>query len=490
MKKIKNIRTGASLLVLAALLALPLGTLAQTQIKAPGNKFSVSDDVKLGREAAAEVERQMPILNDRNIEGYIDQVGRRLAENIPSQFRHPEFQYSFEVVNASDLNAFALPGGFTYVNRGLIEAANTEGELAGVMAHEISHVALRHGTAQATKAQKYQYGAIAGAIAGAILGGVAGGVVAQGSQFGLGVHFLKFSREYERQADLLGAQIMANAGYDPRDLANMFRTIERQSGGGGPQWLSSHPNPGNRYETINREAELLQVRNVNNDESDFRNVRARLRDMPRARTMQDIAQNGQRYPQQGGGRYPQDDGRYPQDDRRYPQGDGTQRPVGRVENPSTRYRPYTGGNAFRLAVPDNWRDLSSGANVTFAPEGAYGQAQGRFVFTHGAMIGVERAQSRDLRQASQYFLNTLAQGNPNMRQQSSYQRSVIDRREALSITLSNISDVTGRPENVTVYTTMLRNGDLFYIVGVAPREEFGNYQRTFDAILRSVQLND
>jgi beta-barrel assembly-enhancing protease len=476
MKKIKNFRTSASLLVLAALLALPIGAFSQTQIKAPGNKFSVSDDVKLGREAANEVERQMPVLNDRNIEGYIDQVGSRLVENIPPQFRHPEFQYSFEVVNASDLNAFALPGGFSYVNRGLIEAAKNEGELAGVMAHEISHVALRHGTAQATKAQKYQYGAIGGQVLGAILGGVLGGVVAQGSQIGLGATFLKFSRDYERQADLLGAQIMANAGYDPRDLANMFQTIERQSGGGGPQWLSSHPNPGNRYEAINREAEMLQVRNVRQDDYEFSRVRAQLRDLPRARSMQEIAQNGQRYPQ-GGGRYPQDG--------------GTQRPTGRVEYPSSRYRTYTGGNVFRLAVPDNWRDLPSNSTVTFAPEGAYGQSQGgQFVFTHGAMVGVERAQSRDLRQATEYFLRTLAQGNPSMRQQTGYQRGVIDRREALGITLSNVSDVTGRTEGITVYTAMLRNGDLFYIVGVAPREEFGNYQRTFETILRSVQLND
>ena len=122
MKRIKYYRTGASLLVLAALFVLPIGALAQTQVKAPSNKYSVADDVKLGREAAAEVERQMPVIRDRNIDNYIDQVGRRLVENIPSQFRHPEFQYSFDVVNTKDLNAFALPGGFTYVNRGLIEA--------------------------------------------------------------------------------------------------------------------------------------------------------------------------------------------------------------------------------------------------------------------------------------------------------------------------------------------------------------------------------
>ena len=470
MKKFKRLRSGASLLALAALLALPLGALGQTPIKAPSNKFSVNDDVKLGREAAAEVERQLPIMNDRTIEGYVDDIGRRLVESIPSQFRHPEFRYSFKVVDARDINAFALPGGFTYVNRGLIEAASTEGELAGVMAHEISHVALRHGTAQAAKAQKYQWGALGGQILGAIIGGGLGGVVAQGSQLGIGAYFLKFSRDYERQADLLGAQMMAAAGYDPRDLANMFRTIERSSqSGGGPEWMSSHPNPGNRYEAINREADMLRVRNVNQDNSEFTQIRARLRDMPRARSMEEISRGGQRYPQGGG---------------------GSQRPTGRVEYPSNRYRTYTGGNVFRIAVPDNWRELGGNNSITFAPEGAYGQLSGQFVFTHGAMVGVERAQGRNLRESTEYYLRQLAQGNPSMRQQSGFQRGSIAGREALAITLSNVSDVSGRAEGVTVYTTMLRNGDLFYLIGVAPREEFGTYQRAFDSILRSVQLND
>jgi hypothetical protein len=185
--------------------------------------------------------------------------------------------------------------------------------------------------------------------------------------------------------------------------------------------------------------------------------------------MEELSRGGQRYPQGGG---------------------GTQRPTGRVEYPSSRYRTYNGGNAFRLAVPENWRELAGSNSVTFAPEGAYGEAGGQFVFTHGAMVGVERAQGRNLREATEYFLRQLSQGNPSMRQQSGYQRGSIDRREAMSVTFSNVSDVTGRTEGITVYTTMLSNGGLFYLVGVAPREEFGNYQRAFDAILRSVQLND
>ncbi len=146
-----------------------------------------------------------------------------------------------------------------FLHRGMIEAARTDAEVAGVMAHELSHVILRHGTAQATKGQKFQIGAIAGQVLGAIVGGRTGSVISQGSQVGLGVYFLKYGREYERQADLLGAQLMARAGYDPRQMANMFRTIEQQNRSAAPEWLSDHPNPGNRYDAIMREADTLRV---------------------------------------------------------------------------------------------------------------------------------------------------------------------------------------------------------------------------------------
>jgi predicted Zn-dependent protease len=130
-----------------------------------------------------------------------------------------------------------------------------------VIAHEISHIALRHGTAQATRGQKFQLGALAGQIVGSMIGGRTGAVVAQGSQIGLGTYLMKYSREYEREADLLGAQIMARAGYDPRHMASMFQTIARRGGNGGPEWLSDHPNPANRAEAIHREAALLRVGN-------------------------------------------------------------------------------------------------------------------------------------------------------------------------------------------------------------------------------------
>src|SRR5215475_10124087 len=246
----------------AALLSLSLAASivsAQTRITPPANKYKPSQDVELGRQAATEARNQLPIMHDDAVTSYVDGLGQRLVAVIPPDMQHSEFQYTFETVNVREINAFALPGGPMFVNRGMIEAANTEGEVAGVMAHELSHVILRHGTAQASKATKYEVGQLLGAIGGAIIGGGLGTVVAQGTQFGLGAAFLRFGREYEKQADIVGAHIMALAGYDPREMANMFKTIEKQGGSNGPQWLSDHPNPGNRYDYINKEADSLPV---------------------------------------------------------------------------------------------------------------------------------------------------------------------------------------------------------------------------------------
>jgi hypothetical protein len=412
----------------------------------------------------------MPVIRDPQIQNYVESVGRRLVAAIPPEFQHPEFRYSFQVVDAKDINAFALPGGPTFVNRGMIEAARNEGELAGVMAHELSHVALRHATAQATETQKYQIGSVLGQIAGAVIGGGLGSVIGQGSQIGFGLGALKYSRSYETQADILGSHIMARAGYDPRDLANVFRTIQSQGGSGAPEFMSSHPDPGNRYERIQREAAMLRVNpnSATQDTRAFQQVQARLRGTRYDSSTGDYAGNGQTYP--SGNSYP------------------------RAENvgyPSSRYRTYNGGNLFRVSIPDNWQQVGGGGNsVTYAPQGAYGNAQGQFVFTHGAMIGVANTQGNNLRNATDAFVNSLLQGNQHLRAQRGYQQGNLGGNQALTTQLAGTSPVTGRYEIVNVYTTRLRDGNLFYVVTVAPREDYRNYQGAFNNILRSVQLNN
>jgi beta-barrel assembly-enhancing protease len=458
-------------IALVAMSVMPLSIFAQTQIKYHSNKYSVQDDVKLGRQAAQEAESQFPLLRDNEVEDYVERVGRRLVSSIPSQFQHPEFQYYFKVVNARDINAFALPGGPMYVNRGMIEAARTEGEMAGVMAHEISHVALRHGTAQASKGQKYGLLAGIAGIAGTILGGPGVGQLAQAP---FAVYLLKFSREYETEADILGAQIMAQAGYDPRDLAKMFQTLEQQGGGGGGGFLSDHPSPSDRYARINREAEYLRVNSdMRGDSREFARIQERLRGQQRAPTMAEIARSGQRNP------VGENTGNYPNNP-----------PSGRVEYPSSRYQSvsiFNGG--VQVNVPNNWRQVNDGNSVWFVPEGGYGQYNGQAVYTHGASFGIAQVSDRNLQRATEELINGLAQGNNNLRRSGGYQRTTLSGRTALLSTLSNVNEATGRPESIGLITTQLRNGQLFYMVAVAPQNE-RNFENAFQTIRRSVRIND
>jgi predicted Zn-dependent protease len=290
---ILNFRTARAAAFLMIVCLSASGLVAQTVVKPPKNRYTPQQDVELGRKAAAEVRQEYPIIDNQRIARYLTRLGDRLVAVAPPDLNQSIYEYSFTPVNLKEINAFALPGGPMFVHRGMFDAAAAEGEVVGVMAHELSHVLLRHGTANATKAQNpwLQLGQLAGAVGGAMVGGPAGSAIAQGSQFGLGTLLLRYSRDYEKQADLLGAQIMARAGYDPRALARMFETIEREtknSGGAGPQWMSSHPNPGNRTQYINAEAKLLTIASAA-DASEFQPVKDAFATLPPAKSMSDPA---------------------------------------------------------------------------------------------------------------------------------------------------------------------------------------------------------
>ncbi len=467
MKKFNWGKNLTAFLLVWSMMMLPLAVIGQTRINMPKNKYKIQEDVKAGQEASREVQKQMPILNDNQSTRYVQSVGERLVRSIPRQFQHPEFNYEFRIVNARDINAFALPGGPMYVNRGMIEAAKNEGEMAGVMAHEISHVALRHGTAQATKQSNplNQILGIGAILGGAILAGEAG---AQLGALGVQAWMTQYSREYETQADILGAQIMADAGYDPRDLANMFKTIEKESGGSRtPEFLSSHPNPENRYENINREADLLRVSsNPIKNTREFERVQSKLRGMPKAPSMEEIDKNAQNNPRTN----PTAGGKY----------------NSRVAYPSTRTVNYQNGNLLQVRIPNNWKTFETEQTITFAPEGAYGDNG----ITHGAMVGIEQTNSRNLGDASEQYIDGILQANNYLRKQGDYSRTSIDGRQAYAIVLSGRSPVTGNAERVTVYTTQLRNGALLYIAMVSPENESSRYTSAFRNMINSVNLND
>jgi peptidase M48-like protein len=448
---------------------LGLSLTAQTRIQPHENSYTPEQDVEVGRQAAAEVRQQYPMLNDRTTEDFVEQIGRRLVNEIPEEFRQPAFHYTFDVVNLREINAFALPGGPMFLHRGMIEAAKSDGEVAGVMAHELSHVILRHGTVQATKGQKFQIGAIAGQVLGAIVGGRTGSVISQGSQFGLGAYFLKYSREYEREADLFGAQLMARAGYDPRQMANMFRTIEQQGGNRGPEWLSSHPDPGNRYDAINREAAMLQVEGRADTTDEFQAARSRLARMSPAPTTEQVARS-----QQGQGRTA-----------------GTNRRPVEVDPPSGDWRTYRPGNFLRVSVPANWEQISSGNTVTYAPDGGYYNDQGHSTFTHGVEIGVMQGDGgNSLQRSTEQLLQGFAQSNPQLRRQGGYSRTNVAGRQGLTTTLSNVSEVTGETEAVNVSTVQLRDGSVLFVIGVAPADQARLYLNTFSRVRQTLQIND
>ena len=474
MNKLALGKSFASAAMILALAVLPIA--GQTAIKMPKNKYKVEDDVKLGQQANAQVRQQFPLLNNAAAERYIESVGRRLVAAIPPEFNQPAFNYQFDVVNASDINAFALPGGPMYVNRGMIEAAKNEGEMAGVMAHEISHVALRHATAQQTKLQNplNQILGIGAQIGGGIVGGAAGqqmgAMLAQG-------YFLKYSRDYETQADILGSRIMAAAGYDPRDLANMFQTIQQQSRGGGPEWMSSHPDPGNRFQKINAEAAALTVNGTPRKLTpDFKRIQESFRRFPPAKSMAEIAKDYER-------------GVRPNNSRQDVSGDGPSgamsggKYIPNVEYPATRTKQYS-NEAVRAQVPENWQEIPTESQVWFAPKGAYGDEG----ITHGVMIGAAQGTGANLNETTNTYLKQLLQSNAYLKQVGQQQKVTVSGMPGLATRFIGESPVTGKPEVVTIITSQLESGDLFYVAAVAPEAEMSKYNTVFRNLINSIQI--
>jgi beta-barrel assembly-enhancing protease len=458
-----------ALLLLVIATATP--TFAQTVVKPPNNRYTAQQDVELGREAAEEVRKEYPIIENERINRYLTTLGDRLVAAAPAELKQSVYQYSFTPLNLKEINAFALPGGPMFVHRGMFDAAAAEGEVVGVMAHELAHVLLRHGTANMSKAQNpwMQLGQLAGVLGGAVVGGAAGSAIAQGSQFGLGTLMLRYSRDFEKQADLLGAQIMARAGYDPRALARMFETIERESKSNGesaPQWMSSHPNPGNRTQYITNEARLLTIANAA-DDSEFEPIKSVFASLPPAKSMADLARE------------------------KTASGDGPAQSVGTpgqpVPPPSLQYRSVSGGQVFQAAVPDNWTSLPSKTSIKVVPQNGYGEVNGQTVFTHGIEFGIAEARSRDLREATNAWLNAVAQNNPELRLAGQQRPLQISQRSALGTPLVNPSPLGGQ-ERIGVYTMFLPDGTLFYYLTIVPENEADAFVDTFRRVAESIRL--
>ncbi|MEW6211509.1 MAG: M48 family metallopeptidase [Acidobacteriota bacterium] len=424
----------------------------------PGfNLFSPEQDIEIGRESAQKIARQAPFLRDPATVAYVRQLGARLAAKAPGY----KFPYRFEVLAVKEINAFALPGGFIYINAGAIAAAKNEGELAGVMAHEISHVALRHGTNQASKAYIAQVGLD-------ILSGVAGGdntdigkIMGAIGGAGANVVFLKMSRTAETESDLEGARMMAEAGYDPRDMANFFKTLEAGEGQKPPEFLSDHPDPGNRIEAIKEVLPALSVSaKPTRETEEFNRIKARLARLGGSKTMTRLSPAGNRV-------------------------------SSRPDPPSENFTEYEAGDrSFLIRRPDNWDALEAdSSNVILAPRGAYGRMKDSIVVTHGIFIGAIYVNADTLEEATRMFVEQQLKANRDFRATSLSQPVTFGDREGFATILSGLSTITGVTEIDIIYTAVTGDGRLFYLITISPEDEFAAYKPVFERIIASISLS-
>lgn len=477
-------------LLLTLLIAAPYGLMAQStpELPNPGSPKSLSkqQQEQLGLKAMGEVYQQFPVLPDSDpLARYVRELGRKLVSVIPQQYSWP---YQFHVIPEKEINAFALPGGPMFVNVGAIQAADNEAQLAGVMAHEMSHVYMQH---TAKSLPKQEFAQVFAGILGAVLPGSGLGNLARlGVQIGAGTVLMKYSRTDEAQADAVGAIIMYKAGYNPHALADFFKKLEAQ-GGSGPQFLSDHPNPGNREQAISKEVSGWPQKSYVSTSPAFANAK-REASGAKVYTAQEIS-NGAK---QGiWARQNQQSGAMPKGI----SSNGTGEPGGSssptMENVSFRDIQPSGRfttlqqNGFTISYPDNWQSMNGQGGVTIAPQA--GVSQGAIAY--GVMIGQgsdPNAQSLD--QATQDLVQNFQQQNPGMRATGNTSSLSINGIQGRSVYLSSTSPIQRNGQSLSerdwLVTLPSGQNTLMYLVFVAPEQDFSQLQPTYRKMLDSLEV--
>ena len=410
--------------LLVIVIAMPT-KLAASDMTPPVNRYLLLQDVELGAEAAEQLRKQVPLITDQTVRRYVDELGVRLVGSLPPELRHTGFDFSFEVVNRNDPTTLALPGGTTFITRGTIDRARTEAELATLLAHELSHVVLRHATAQISATHSYMTSPVSGRALAPIVDDWRAGILAQGAIFGVASYFVTYGNEYERQADLVALQTLKRAGYAPAALTTI------------PQRLTTE-----RAETDPIHA-----------------IHARMLEIPAARTGTSNVRTG--LPAAA---------------------------VHGVSSPSGEYRVMTVGDGLVLNVPANWHSVHAGTTVTFAPEDAFDTDRGTVDATHGVQLTLARSLAGDLALDLQALLQRYGEANAHVRWTPAFRRVQIAGRTGLRTTLNAVSRKSGQFEEVSVAATRLPEGNVLYVIGVAPQDDSGVYRGVFNRIVESVQI--
>jgi len=440
------------------LLLAPNASAQRTALKPGWNMFTPQQDIQVGKQAAVDAQKQLPLCNAPKVDAYLTQLGMRLVAKLPTS--GVQYPFEFHCVNDKAINAFALPGGYVFINRGAIEAADNEAQLAGVMAHELSHVALRHGTNQATKAEAAE-GFLG--IAGGIFGGSTGGaLLTKLGAFAAGGVLLRYSRTAESQADVMGTQVLYDSGYDPRAMAQFFEKLEAETKGKNPpEFFSDNPNPEHRVERVDEEVEKLGgvPPSARRDSPEFEAIKREVLALPVAKKLTPAAAAAEKPP----------------------------------VPPSGHLADYQ-ANGYSLKYPDNWRKYpdSNGAGASFAPDGGVvDDGTGHAALAYGLIISVVQAGGDPndwdvLNNATQQMIQELQKSNPNMKIARQSERVRLNGQPGLATYLSNDSPVGGQETDWIV--TTLRPEGLVSFVCVAPQPAYEKYDKTFNAILDSVRF--
>jgi len=439
------------------------------------NAYTPDREIAEGKKSAAEVYKTMPVLPDSSpVTQYIQQLGAKLVQSAPPS----PWTYTFHVVNESDINAFALPGGPVFVNLGTIQAAETEAQLAGVMAHEISHVIMRHATCNITKQQgQAPWWALGQLAAGVLLPGAGGALAAQGVGAAAGMTFLKMGRDAEKQADLMGVDILYDAGYDPRGLPQFFEVIQGKYGDGGSQFLSDHPNPGNRTEYVNAEIETLPPRpHWVKTTPEFAKIKKIVSGM-HAYSAKEIASGAWRGSSANGG-----------------SAHAVPEQVQPVNyQPSGKWQTLDSAS-FSVQYPDNWQATEKAGNsATIAPpNGVAATTNGDSAVIYGVIIdGFQPQQGSDLAASTNQLIASIQQGNSGLKATTGIDDVRVNQRAGKSVEfVNNGASAGGAAERDWLVMIARNDGSVSYVVFVAPQKDFEALRPTYEQILRTFRVKD
>ncbi len=416
----------------------------------PGfNLYSKQQDIEVGKQAAERVRQQYQQVQSAELQAYVRKIGERLAKTPTAA--NSGFPFSFTLLNYKEVNAFALPGGPAFIFTGLIKTSDSEAELAGVLAHEISHVVLRHGTHRASKANIVERPALfLGAVNSLTL---LGRLINVGLGLGLNGIFLKNSREDESEADALGTHIMSEAGYDPVALARFFDKLEAQGGPGVPEFLSDHPSPGNRVAAVQAEARTMPARVYTSDNREFESAKVAIAKLP-------------------------------------PPPDLRPKDIGIAGANVSGYKKLSTPQ-FSIEYPSAWsvRGDPDSNILAFAPnQGIVVDANGNPAIGYGSVLSYFFADlgRSSLGDATGDLIQRLRTEDPGIHDSGPQKSAEVDKRPAIMTQFTNNSPLGGAETDVLV--TVARPEGLFYLILISPERNGDEANPTFEHMVQSIRF--